>query len=82
MPQSSKMRFVLIGIRAMCGLAFLAFVFRDFRLEGWRRVLGDIGLAVTVFGIIYASSRQGKKLASDNMRKAGLNPDRDEAHRA
>ena len=78
MPQGTTSRFVLVGIRVVCSLIFLAFVFRDFQIHGWRGVFADMGLSVTVIGLNYAN-RQGSKLAAENMRKAGLNPDRDEA---
>jgi hypothetical protein len=78
MSQSRKSRFVFMSIRIVCGLVFLVLVFRDFQLHGWLRVFGDIGFGVIAFGVAYAS-RQGRKLAADNMRRAGLSPDRDEA---
>jgi cation transporter-like permease len=79
MPQSSTSRFVFMGIRVVCGLAFLAFVFHDFQQLGWSGAAKDMGIAVIVTCITYANNRQAKKIAADNMRKAGLNPDRDEA---
>jgi hypothetical protein len=79
MTQSSTSRFVFLGIRVACVLGFLAFVIRDFQLQGWRSVFHDVGLAVIVMCITFAN-RQGSKLAADNIRKAGLNPDRDETH--
>ena len=78
MSQGPTSRVVLVGIRVMCGLAFLAFVIRNFQTQGWRGVIEDMALVVTVFCFTYAD-RQGKRLAAENMRKAGLNPDRDEA---
>jgi hypothetical protein len=81
MPQSSTSRFVFIGIRIVCGLLFLALVFHDFQLQAWRRIVGDLGL-VTIGVCIAYVNRQGRELAVENMRKAGLNPDRDEAQPA
>ena len=81
MPHGKTSRIFLIAFRIVCVLVWLVLVTRIFQSEGWRGVLGSVAMVITTMCLVYAG-RQGEKLAADNMRKVGLNPDRDEAHRA
>jgi hypothetical protein len=76
MSQSSKSRFVFLGIRIVCVLLLIGLSFHDLQRRDWRRIIADFGMVVVSVGLAYAN-KQGQKLAAENMRKAGLNPDRD-----
>jgi hypothetical protein len=53
-------------------------MYRDYRQEGVLGIVGDLAMYAVFAGLTY-SSFQGNKLAEENIRKAGLTPDRDEA---
>ncbi len=81
MTQTSKGRFVWWGIRFifLAGTSVLAY--RAYKAEGY------LGLVSTLFSIVLGllwpyPNRQGRKLAAENMKKYGLEPDRDEAQPA
>ena len=78
---SSVRRRVLLGIRIVCAVAFLAITYYDYRQEGVIGIIGNIAMYTVFAGLSY-SKFQGNKLAVENMKKYGLEPDRDEAQPA
>jgi hypothetical protein len=72
----SVRRRVLLGIRIVLIPALLVIMYRDYRHEGVVGVVGDLAMYGVIAGFSY-SNFQGKKLAEENIRKAGLTTDRD-----
>ncbi len=78
MPQRSTKSNVLLGIRILASLVVVACLAYDYLTHHRNQLASDLGILVAV-GFINVSHLQGRKLAEQNMRKFGLEPDRDEA---
>jgi hypothetical protein len=78
MAQRSKTRIVFWGFRLIALTVTSVLAYRAFKAEGY------IGLTGILFSVVLGSllsypRRQGEKLAAENMKKAGLQLDREEA---
>jgi hypothetical protein len=78
MTQRSRTRIVWQGIRLIALAVTLVLAYRAYQAD---RYIGLIGmLCSVVLGVLMSyPARQGEKLAIENMKKYGLEPDRDEA---
>jgi hypothetical protein len=74
--QRSIRPYVFIGICLLSGVVYLGFVYRGYLRHWYLAVATAICLVLAHWGLRY-SNEQGRKLANENMRKAGLKPDRD-----
>ena len=76
MAQRSTTRAVFWGLRFIVLAFLLVLAYRAFKAQGY---VGLIGILFSVvLGLLWSyPSRQGEKLAAENMKKAGLQPDRD-----
>ena len=78
MTQLPKSRYVFQGIRLIALAVVLVLAYRSYRTESYLGLVATASAAV--LGLLWSyPNRQGEKLAAENMRKYGLNPDRDEA---
>ena len=77
MSQRSLRGYVFLGVRLVCTSAFLGMSYCEYRQHGYRAALSFLTIFVVVTCLTY-STWQGRKLADLNMRRHGLNPDREE----
>jgi hypothetical protein len=77
MPQQRSTReYVFIGIRLACAVVLIVSAIHDYRRGGSLTAFESV-LFLPLMWAFSHSHAQGKKLADENMCKAGLNPDRD-----
>jgi hypothetical protein len=79
--QSSLGRYVLLGLRFVLAVVSVVLVYKMYRHDGYKEAL-LLGLICLVGPFLPSGLEQGAKLADANMRKHGLNPDREEAQPA
>lgn len=77
MAQRSKSRFVWWGIRLIALTVTVVLAYRAYEADSYRGLIGLL-VAVGLGALMSYSNRQGEKLAIENMKKYGLEPDRDE----
>jgi hypothetical protein len=81
MTQLPKSRYVFWGIRVIALSVTLVLACRAYKSDRYIGLAG-ISCAVVLGALTSYPMRQGEKLAAENMRRYGLNPDRDEAQPA